>query len=101
MQKKNGRIVWCQVFLSPVRDPQGTPKYSILVLEDITARKSAEEELFVLNASLEDRIVGRTADLVSLNESLVEEVDNRARAEGCSGIPSARGRYCSGRSITG
>ena len=83
MQKKNGRIVWCQVFLSPVRDPQGTPKYSILVLEDITARKSAEEELFVLNASLEDRIVGRTADLVSLNESLVEEVDNRARAEGC------------------
>ena len=83
MRRKNGEIVWCQLFLSAVRDPRGILKYSVLVVEDITARKEAEEELSILNASLEDRIVGRTADLVSANASLVREVDSRTRAEGC------------------
>ena len=81
VQKKSGQGVWCQVFLSAVRDEMGENKYFILVLEDITARKCAEEELALLNASLEDRIMGRTADLLCANESLLLEVDNRKKAE--------------------
>jgi PAS domain S-box-containing protein len=81
MQKKTGEIIWCQIFLSVVRDSFSNPKYFILVLEDVTARKRAEEELSLLNASLEERIIDRTADLASLNESLVQEVDTRIRAE--------------------
>ena len=81
VQRKNGQFVWCQVFLSAVRDEIGIAKYFILVLEDITARKFAEEELAVLNASLEERIFGRTEDLYSANKSLVLEVDNRKKAE--------------------
>jgi len=83
VQKKDGERVWCQLFVSAVRDETGENKYFILVLEDITARKRAEEELALLNASLEDRIIGRTADLLSANECLVQEVDSRKRAEAC------------------
>jgi PAS domain S-box-containing protein len=83
VQKKDYQDIWCQVFLSAVKDEIGEPKYFILVLEDITARKCAEEELALLNASLEERIIGRTADLLCVNESLVLEVDNRIKAEAC------------------
>lgn len=81
VQRKNGPGTWCQVFLSAVRDEFGENKYFILVIEDITARKRAEDELALLNASLEDRIMGRTADLLLANESLVQEVDHRKKAE--------------------
>jgi PAS domain S-box-containing protein len=81
VQKKNHQGIWCQVFLSAVKDEIGEPKYFILVLEDMTARKRAEEELALLNASLEERIIGRTADLLCANESLELDVDNRIKAE--------------------
>ncbi|MDD1694884.1 MAG: PAS domain S-box protein, partial [Methanoregula sp.] len=81
VRTNTGQDVWCQVFLSSVTDVMGEPKYFILVLEDITTRKRAEEDLALLNASLEDRIIGRTADLLTANDSLVHEVDNRKKAE--------------------
>jgi PAS domain S-box-containing protein len=83
LQKKDGQYVWGQVFLSAVRSEIGENKYFILVLEDITARKRAEDEIALLNASLEDRIIGRTSDLICANESLVLEVDNRKKTEMC------------------
>jgi len=81
VRTKMNQTVWCQVFLSAVTDQLGDPKYFILVLEDITARKRAENDLALLNASLEERIIGRTKDLLNANESLVHEVDNRKKAE--------------------
>ncbi|MDO9325211.1 MAG: histidine kinase dimerization/phosphoacceptor domain -containing protein [Methanoregula sp.] len=83
VQNKNNRYLWCQVFLSAVRDEIGENKYFILVLEDITARKCTEEELAQLNVSLEERIMERTADLICANESLGREVNNRKNAETC------------------
>ncbi|MFA4850844.1 MAG: histidine kinase dimerization/phosphoacceptor domain -containing protein, partial [Methanoregula sp.] len=76
-----GQTTWCQVFLSAVTDNLGEPKYFILVLEDISLRKRAEEDLALLNASLEERIFKRTAELHNANKSLVIEVDNRKKAE--------------------
>lgn len=81
VRTNTGGDIWCQVFLSAVTDHLGDPKYFILVLEDITARKRAEDDLALLNASLEERIIGRTSDLLNANESLVHEVDNRKKAE--------------------
>ncbi|HLF28764.1 MAG TPA: GAF domain-containing protein [Anaerolineae bacterium] len=42
---KTGRVVWVQLFTVIVRDEQGHPLYFISQLEDITARKRAEEAL--------------------------------------------------------
>jgi PAS domain S-box-containing protein len=43
--RKNGSVVWVELTVAPVRDGAGKPKYFISVIEDITARKLAEESL--------------------------------------------------------
>ncbi|WPL12553.1 Autoinducer 2 sensor kinase/phosphatase LuxQ [Thiorhodovibrio litoralis] len=44
---QSGEIVWVLVTMSLVRTDQGTPSYFIAVIEDIRARKQAEEQLHV------------------------------------------------------
>ena len=41
----SGGVVWAHLSASLVRDPAGTPLYSILVIEDITERKRGEHSL--------------------------------------------------------
>jgi two-component system, cell cycle sensor histidine kinase and response regulator CckA len=43
--RKDGAIVWIRLYGSLVRDTQSRPKYLIVVIEDITERKRAEEAL--------------------------------------------------------
>ncbi len=43
--RKDGRLVWVNLTVSLVRDSDGDPLYLISVIEDITERKQAEEEL--------------------------------------------------------
>ncbi len=43
--RKDGKLVWVNLTVSLVRDPDGEPLYLISVIEDITERKHAEEEL--------------------------------------------------------
>ena len=43
--KKNGQIVWGNISSSLVTDSNGTPQYYITYIQDITARKEAEEGL--------------------------------------------------------
>jgi PAS domain S-box-containing protein len=73
--------LWCQVYLSSVRDPDAKPKYFILVLEDITTRKLAEDELATLNTGLETRVRERTHELEWLNSALITENRQRSVAE--------------------
>jgi PAS domain S-box-containing protein len=47
----------------------------------IAERKAAEEALQTLNADLEERVAERTADLANTNRQLLEEVEDRKRAE--------------------
>jgi diguanylate cyclase (GGDEF)-like protein/PAS domain S-box-containing protein len=42
---RDGTDVWANLSLSLVRDSEGDPSFAIQMLEDITARKHAEEEL--------------------------------------------------------
>jgi len=42
--RKDGATVWANMTASVVRDDTGTPKYGIVVIEEISARKAAEEE---------------------------------------------------------
>ncbi len=39
----SGRIVWVRLSVSLVRDPDGRPRYFIAQMEDVTARRAAEE----------------------------------------------------------
>jgi len=79
--RKDGVAIWCQAFLSSVRNTNKKPKYFILVLEDITARKLAEEELAGLNVGLENRVRERTSELEVVNSALLTENCQRSLAE--------------------
>lgn len=43
--RKNGSIVWVNITVSKVADADGKPRFFVGVVEDITARKQAEEAL--------------------------------------------------------
>ncbi len=42
--RKDGSVVWANTYASPVRGDDGQPLYSVVVIEDITRVKHAEEE---------------------------------------------------------
>jgi PAS domain S-box-containing protein len=46
-----------------VRDESGEPRFIMGVVEDVTDRKQAEEEIRMLNETLEEQVADRTADL--------------------------------------
>ncbi len=50
---KDGRIVWARVHTRAVRDGAGRPLYFLPLIEDITDRKRAEDELLFKNTLLE------------------------------------------------
>ena len=43
--RKDGRIIWANITLAPVGGPDGRPTHIISVIQDITERKQAEEQL--------------------------------------------------------
>jgi len=68
--RKCGEIMWGELILSSVKNNDGLVKYVIGVVQDITGRKRAEEELVSLNESLEGKIRERTAELQEANREL-------------------------------
>lgn len=68
---RNGDTIWIHLTATAVSDPQGQPRCVLSVMEDITARKSAEQELRQLNAKLEHRIIERTSELEKLVDTAV------------------------------
>ena len=67
---RNGDIVWVNQTVALVRHPDGSPDYFISVIEDISERKAAEAAVLRLNAELERRVEGRTAELQAANTEL-------------------------------
>jgi PAS domain S-box-containing protein len=59
---KNGSVVWAHLTCRPTYDAEGRPKYLISVIEDISARKAAEEadqlSFSLLQATLESTADG-------------------------------------------
>lgn len=75
--KKDGGIVWARVVVTLVRGASGSPEYAIAMVEDVTARKAAEDEVEALlaqvresAAQLEQRIAERTSQLEEINTEL-------------------------------
>jgi signal transduction histidine kinase len=68
--RKDASVVWVNLTAAMVRTAAGDPEYFVSVVEDIGARKQAEEEVQQLNAELEQRVLDRTAQLEAANSEL-------------------------------
>jgi PAS domain S-box-containing protein len=62
----DGRIVWCAIRSSTVRDETGRFLYSVRVVQDVTERKEAEERQKVMIDELNHRVKNTLATVQSL-----------------------------------
>jgi PAS domain S-box-containing protein/putative nucleotidyltransferase with HDIG domain len=46
--RKDGKIIWAALLVTPVRDTRGTIEYLVTIVKDISARKQAEAEISAL-----------------------------------------------------
>ena len=51
--RKDGQVVWGHLIASLVKDKQGRPQYGLGMVEDITERKQAEEQVRMLSRAVE------------------------------------------------
>ena len=58
--------------ITAVKDEAGRTTHFVSTFADITARKQAEAEIKRLNAGLEQRVLERTTELATVNQSLVK-----------------------------
>ena len=65
-QRRDGTTIFISESARAIRDAQGKTRYYDGTIADITARKQAEEEIIRLNATLEQRVAERTAELSDL-----------------------------------
>jgi PAS domain S-box-containing protein len=80
MRRSNGETFWCT--LSGQRIDPGQPTSpTVWVLQDITARLRAEDQLRRANQRLEQTVETRTRRLQRANETLSAEIDRRRAAQ--------------------
>ncbi|MDN4165623.1 PAS domain S-box protein [Cytophagales bacterium LB-30] len=77
---KSGRVIWVYLTASIVRDDKDYPRHIISVVQDITARKKAEEDLLYKNNELDTFVYrashdlkGPVASLMGLHQIVKEE----------------------------
>ena len=78
---KDGRQLAISLTVSPIRRDDGRIVGASKIARDITERKQAESELRHLNATLEQRVAERTAELGQVNRQLQAEIAERERAD--------------------
>ncbi len=82
---KNGKVFWARVTYSLVRNADGQPQYLVGSIEDIDDQKLAAEKLAAQEAfytlTLEQRVEERTSELSQANLRLVNEIEQRQKAE--------------------
>lgn len=72
-------VVWCNLTVTLLRDPAGQPLHFVAIIEDITARRAAEDALRQFQLELEARVIQRTAELQQANDFLADrEADLQA-----------------------
>ncbi len=79
--RKDGKPVWVRLFARLIRDENGTPLYFMPLVEDITERKRAEEQLKSYRENLEQMVEERTAELAEVNANLQLEVIEHQQAD--------------------
>jgi PAS domain S-box-containing protein len=67
---KDGHFIWVYRTGSTIRDLVGNVRLVVGMVEDITERMRAREEIRQLNQNLEQRVAQRTAELQEANEQL-------------------------------
>ncbi|ACN16415.1 sensory box histidine kinase (GGDEF domain protein) [Desulforapulum autotrophicum HRM2] len=67
---KNGYPVWCNLTVSLLRNSDGTPRYFISVVEDISQRKKAEERLLSAKIEAEKANIAKSNFLASMGHEL-------------------------------
>ena len=72
-RRSSGEDVWGHVTLSMVRDRRGKPDWCVVMVQDVTARRKAEEELNRLHAQLWH--ADRAAQVGVLSASLAHELN--------------------------
>ena len=65
--RKNGDIMWGRLTVTLARRADGKPVFRIAMLEDITERRRAQDELNAAYRDLERRVQERTRALIALN----------------------------------
>lgn len=79
--KKNHVKTWFGIQYSPSTDNLGNVIGLFIIISDITQRKEAEALIMNYQTELEQTVKNRTSELVSLNEGLIQEINERKRAE--------------------
>ncbi|WP_135228590.1 sensor histidine kinase [Deinococcus fonticola] len=69
-RRKDGSLYHEEKTITPIRDADGLITHYVSTGKDVTERRRMEEELRVLNASLEQRVRERTAQLEDVNHEL-------------------------------
>lgn len=82
----DGHTVWISESLAILRGSDGEPQGFTGVVEDITARRQAEDSLRRLNAELEERVTERTCELEEANVKL----ERLATEDGLTGLANRR-----------
>jgi len=77
----DGTVRWVSETGDVVRDPAGKAVRMLGVVQDITERKQAEQQIRRLNERLEQRVIERTAELTESNQQLRAEMKRRKRLE--------------------
>lgn len=68
--RKNGTRMYASLTVSPLRDALGEVVSASVVLRDVSDRVRAREEIEQLNATLEQKVIERTAQLEAVNKEL-------------------------------
>jgi PAS domain S-box-containing protein len=71
--RKDGVVLYSSISVQCLRKPDGAPDYFIVLIQDLTERKQAEEALKQLNEELEERVEERTAELRAAQDELVRK----------------------------
>jgi PAS domain S-box-containing protein len=77
----DGTVRWVCETGDVMRDAEGKAVRMLGVVQDITDRKQAEQEIRKLNEELEQRVLARTTELTHANKQLREEISRRIRLE--------------------
>lgn len=69
-ERADGNVLWLRWEMRPWHTAEGAIGGIVIFSEDVTARVLARQEILQLNASLEQRVLERTAELSAANQEL-------------------------------
>uniref|UniRef100_UPI001ABBC4BF PAS domain S-box protein n=1 Tax=Aetokthonos hydrillicola TaxID=1550245 RepID=UPI001ABBC4BF len=88
--RKDGSLFWANEIITALRNESGQLQGFSTVIRDVTERQQIEQALRKAKDELEMRVAERTAELISVNEQLQAELDERKRTQEALRVSQAR-----------